>query len=159
MDGRNPVAGQVMVYQRSNRATRDGQSSGHRHPTYDSLMFLRPHGNEAVESCMVEFMAVVKIIQAFFFCFLKSYVHPTTKKESGSHAFGARFRKQDACRLASLALRLSVRRFHGLSHLLFLFSAGGGHATVASSFFSVWLHALSVHIIKNICKYSVLCCM
>ena len=71
------------------------------------------------------------------------------KKDSGSHAFGTCFRKQDACRLLSLALRLSVRRFHGRLHLPFLFSAGGGHATVASSLFCVWLHALRVHKLRH----------
>jgi hypothetical protein len=71
------------------------------------------------------------------------------KKDQGSHAFGAHFQRQDACRLTSLALRLSVRRFHGRSHPLFLFSARGGHAMVASSVFCVWLHALAVHKLRH----------
>jgi hypothetical protein len=71
------------------------------------------------------------------------------KKDSGSHTFGACFRKQDACRLASLALGPSVRRFHGCSQPPFLFSVGGGHATVASSFLCVWLHALGVHKLRH----------
>ena len=67
-------------------------------------------------------------------------------KEQGSHAFGARFRKQDAFHPA---LHLSVRQFHGRPHLLFLFCAGGGHAMVASLLFCVWLHALGIHKLRH----------
>jgi hypothetical protein len=59
--------------------------------------------------------------------------HKAEQVPERSEGMRARFRKQDACRLPSLALHLSVRRFHGRSQPLFLFSAGGGHATVASS--------------------------
>jgi hypothetical protein len=38
--------------------------------------------------------------------------------------FGARFRKQDACRLASLALRLSVRRYVMAALTFFFFQCG-----------------------------------
>ena len=46
---------------------------------------------------------------------------------------GARFRSRTLCRLASLALCLSVHPFYCCPPLLFLFSVSGGHPTVASS--------------------------
>ena len=46
--------------------------------------------------------------------------------------FGTRLRSRTPCRLAFLALGLCVRICRGCPHLSFLFSARGGHATVAS---------------------------